>query len=111
MAATLENLQPNTTYGVRAFIKTANETVYGDTREFTTEADPAGIPYVKDEAETPHILVKYGGISATDPAVQTAVYSLDGQMLYCGHAAGIPELKKGLYIVVITGETRKVMLR
>lgn len=43
MFATLENLEPNSDYCVRAFVTTINGTTYGEEQSFTTERDPLGI--------------------------------------------------------------------
>ncbi|MBQ8594247.1 MAG: leucine-rich repeat domain-containing protein, partial [Bacteroidaceae bacterium] len=49
MSITLNDLQYNTTYRYRAYVKTAKETTYGEEMSFTTGADPAGIGEVAAE--------------------------------------------------------------
>lgn len=58
MTSTLENLQPNTTYTCRAFVKTANGTTYGEEQTFTTEDGVTGIYDVQEDA-TPKTIIGY----------------------------------------------------
>lgn len=56
MTATLENLQPSTTYCCRAFVKTTSGTTYGEEQTFTTQAgDASGVFYVATEKAAPTI--------------------------------------------------------
>lgn len=60
MTAELRDLQPETTYCCRAFVKTATGTVYGEEQTFTTEADLTGIDYiVTEEAAAPTVTGYY----------------------------------------------------
>lgn len=60
MTAELRDLQPETTYCCRAFVKTATGTVYGEEQTFTTEADLTGIDYiVTEEAIAPTVIGYY----------------------------------------------------
>lgn len=60
MTAELRDLQPETTYCCRAFVRTATGTVYGEEQTFTTEADLTGIDYiVTEEAATPTVTGYY----------------------------------------------------
>lgn len=60
MTAELRDLQPETTYCCRAFVRTATGTVYGEEQTFTTEADLTGIDYiVTEEAAAPTVTGYY----------------------------------------------------
>ena len=49
MTATLENLEPGTTYTYRAFVETDAGHTYGEEHSFTTEEGQAGIGVIGDD--------------------------------------------------------------
>ena len=89
MTATLTNLQPNTTYHFRSFVKTASGTTYGEEQILTTDYDTTGIGSVEETASEP-VVVGY--------------YDLNGRRL--------DGIGKGITILRYSdGSTRKVVRR
>lgn len=87
MTATLTNLQPNTTYHFRSFVKTASGTTYGEEQILTTDYDTTGIGSVEASSAEP-VVVGY--------------YDLNGRRLE-GIGKGITILRYS------DGSTRKVV--
>ena len=88
MVATLTDLQPNSEYTFRSFVKTASGTAYGEEQTLITENDPTGID--KAEYNVPSSVI-------------TGYYDLEGRK----HN----ELKKGLNIIRYSdGSVRKVLV-
>ena len=85
MIVTLTDLQPGTTYGFRAYVKTASGTTYGEERTFTTTAT-TGIINI---AEEPQPTVKR--------TVQ-GIYTLTGVKV-SDDANAMKSLPRGIYIV------------
>lgn len=50
MTATISNLDPLTTYGLRAYVKTAAGTTYGEEQEFTTTEGESGVEGIAADA-------------------------------------------------------------
>jgi len=59
MTATLDGLQPCTTYTCRAFVTTTGGTTYGEEQTFTTTEDATGIYDVQTETTEPTIIGYY----------------------------------------------------
>ncbi|MEG1729969.1 MAG: leucine-rich repeat domain-containing protein, partial [Bacteroidaceae bacterium] len=89
MTASLESLQPNTTYKYRAFVKTASSTKFGEEQTFTTTNDLTGVDDVKVE-ETELTVVGY--------------YDINGRKLNT--------MKSGINLIRYSdGTVRKVMVK
>lgn len=89
MTATLTDLAPGTTYNVRAFVKTASGTTYGEEQVFITATDATGIGNV--------------GTGTAGPTV-TGYYDINGRRL--------SEPRKGINIVRYSdGTIRKVIVK
>ena len=66
MSATIANLEYNSTYRYRAYVKTSSGTFYGSEKEFKIGVDPSGIEYVEiDDVEV----------------VEVARYDINGRLL------------------------------
>ncbi len=87
MTATLDNLEPGTTYTFRAYVKTASATTYGEEMTFTTDF-PTGI----------------GQVETTGEAVEVARFTVDGRRI------NAPQ--KGINLIRMSdGTTRKVYVK
>ncbi len=89
MSVVLDNLQPNTTYCFRAFVKTANGMTYGEEQTFTTGFDATGIDVVETDNEKAEVI---------------GYYNLGGRR--------IPELQRGFNIIRYgNGTSKKVYVK
>ena len=127
MSITLNDLQYNTTYRYRAYVKTAKETTYGEEMTFTTGADPAGIGDVAAEDLDIKVRTVQGGIELCltgEPAtVRYALYTLNGTSIANGQLTsgeewqrvGDSSLPQGLYLLRVENNklcrTVKVMVK
>lgn len=127
MSITLNDLQYNTTYRYRAYVKTAKETTYGEEMSFTTGADPAGIGEVAAEDLEVEVRTVQGGIELRltgEPATaRYALYTLNGTSIANGQLtsgeewqrAGDASLPQGLYLLRVENNklcrTVKVMVK
>lgn len=88
MSITLNDLQYNTIYRYRAYVKTAKETTYGEEMSFTTGADPTGIGEVTAEDLEVEVRTVQGGIELRltgEPATaRYALYTLNGTSIANG---------------------------
>ncbi len=90
MTATLENLEPNTTYSVRAYVTTEHGTTYGEEQIFSTPA-PTAIGYVKlDDTQSGEMTVTINKTNAqgvdfvvngTRNEISAKLYSISGTVL------------------------------
>lgn len=111
MSITLNDLQYNTTYRYRAYVKTAKETTYGEEMSFTTGADPTGIGEVTAEDLEVEVRTVQGGIElrlTSEPATaRYALYTLNGTSIANGQLTsgeewqrvGDASLPQGLYLL------------
>ena len=89
MSATITNLEYNSTYRYRAYVKTANGSFYGSEKEFIIGNDPAGVEYIE---------------SNVIDAVEIARYDIHGRL--------ISEPTKGVNIIKYSdGTTRKEIIK
>lgn len=89
MTATLTNLQPNTTYFFRSFVKTVSGTTYGEEQTFITNTS-TGIGNIE--------------VNAYDIVVITGYYDLSGRKYN--------ELQKGINIIRYSdGTTQKIIIK
>ena len=65
MTATLANLEYNSTYRYRAYVKTSQGVFYGDEMEFATGEDPAGIGYVEVDSNDFDVMLRENPATAT----------------------------------------------
>lgn len=90
MTATLENLEPNTTYSVRAYVTTEHGTTYGEEQIFSTPA-PTAIGNVKlDDTQSGEMTVTINKANAqgvdfvvngTRNEISAKLYSISGTVL------------------------------
>lgn len=90
MTATLENLEPNTTYSVRAYVTTEHGTTYGEEQIFSTPA-PTAISNVKlDDTQSGEMTVTINKANAqgvdfvvngTRNEISAKLYSISGTVL------------------------------
>lgn len=90
MTATLENLEPNTTYSVRAYVTTEHGTTYGEEQIFSTPA-PTAINNVKlDDTQSGEMTVTINKANAqgvdfvvngTRNEISAKLYSISGTVL------------------------------
>lgn len=89
MTAELKNLQPGTTYCLRAFVKTTAGTVYGEEQTFTTPGNATGISHAPAEQGAPTV---------------TGCYDMNGRR--------IDAPRKGINIIRYSdGTARKVIVK
>lgn len=89
MIVTLTDLQPNSAYSFRSFVKTVSGTTYGEEYTFITENDPTGIDNVIPDATVRTV---------------TGYYDIRGRKYH--------EMQKGLNIIHYSdGSIRKVMVK
>ncbi len=91
MTTRVTNLAKGTTYGYRAYVKTAKETTYGEDCSFTTLGDASGIESV---------------VIADDQPKVFNIYTLSGSMIR-RQATSLDGLPRGIYIV----NHKKIMVR
>ena len=90
MTATLENLEPNTTYSVRAYVTTEHGTTYGEEQIFSTPA-PTAIGNVKlDDTQSGEMTVTINKanvqgvdfvVNGTRNEISAKLYSISGTVL------------------------------
>lgn len=89
MSVVIDGLSPSTTYGYRAFVRTASGTIYGEEQTFTTEAGLTGVRTVDAETAAP---------------IVTGFYDQNGRR--------IDAPAKGISIIRYSdGTTRKVVVK
>lgn len=129
MTITLNDLQYNTTYRYRAYVKTAKETTYGEEMTFTTGADPSDIGELAAEELDVEVRILSGGslelrLSGTATVTaRYALYTLNGTPIANGLLAsgaewqrvGDTSLSQGLYLLRVEDgrqcRTVKVLVR
>lgn len=123
MSVTLNDLQYNTVYKYRAYVKTATETTYGEEQTFTTGEDPAGISEVSVTEMLIEIRTIAGNIeirltNGNEP-VRYALYTLNGVQIANGETEvsdtwqrlHTQRLTPGLYLVRVKDRAIKVLVR
>lgn len=90
MTATLENLEPNTTYSVRAYVTTEHGTTYGEEQIFSTPA-PTAIGNVKlDNTQSEEMTITINKansqgvdfvVNGTRNEISAKLYSISGTVL------------------------------
>ncbi|MCQ2112266.1 MAG: leucine-rich repeat domain-containing protein [Bacteroidaceae bacterium] len=84
MTATLEGLKYNTSYNVRAYVKTSSKTVYGETVTFKT-------PYTDGIEEIT--------VDAVQERTIQGVYDMQGRLISRDSNIDLSTLKQGIYII------------
>ncbi len=84
MTATLEGLKYNTSYNVRAYVKTSSKTVYGETVTFKT-------PYTDGIEEIT--------VDAVQERTIQGVYDIQGRLISRDSNIDLSTLKQGIYII------------
>lgn len=123
MEATLEGLEPGTTYAYRAFVTTSRGTTYGATYHFSTPVLTAiGETFADSGEKCLDFSVKQSGqveISVSAPAAQSCAYrlvSIGGQMIAGGMVPADGQwyplaegrtLPAGLYVVTVSDGVRQ----
>ena len=122
MTATLENLEPNTTYSVRAYVTTEHGTTYGEEQIFSTPA-PTAIGNVKlDNTQSGEMTVTINKANAqgvdfvvngTRNEISAKLYSISGTVLSTTSTTGngsdarnikmqTQHLQSGMYLLCVT---------
>ena len=129
MTITLNDLQYNTTYRYRAYVKTAKETTYGEEMTFTTGAAPSGIGEVATEELDVEVRTLSGGSlelrlsGAETTTARYALYTPNGVSVVVGELTSVGEwqpigdssLSQGFYLLRVENNklcrTVKVMVK
>ena len=128
MTATLADLEYNSTYRYRAYVKTAQGTFYGAEEEFSTGEDPAGIEYIEvDDITNFDVMLRENPATATawvkvagTSAVEAEYYILTTNGGVVAHGF-IPtdgdyqpielNIAPGLYLMSVTDGSHRKTLR
>ncbi|MBQ4344338.1 MAG: leucine-rich repeat domain-containing protein [Muribaculaceae bacterium] len=128
MTATLANLEYNSTYRYRAYVKTAQGTFYGAEEEFSTGEDPAGIEYIEvDDSNNFDVMLRENPATATawvkvagTSAIEAEYYILttNGGVVANGFIPADGEyqpielnIANGLYLMTVTDGSHRKTLR
>ena len=128
MTATLADLEYNSTYRYRAYVKTAQGTFYGAEEEFSTGEDPAGIEYIevddsngfdvtlRENPATATAWVKVAGTSAIE--AEYYILTTNGGVVANGFIPADGEyqpielnIANGLYLMTVTDGSHRKTLR
>ena len=127
MTATLANLEYNSTYRYRAYVKTSQGVFYGDEMEFATGEDPAGIGYIEVDSNDFDVMLRENPATATawvkvagTSAVEAEYYILTTNGGVVAHGF-IPtdgdyqpielNIAPGLYLMSVTDGSHRKTLR
>lgn len=125
MSATLENLNSNATYTVRAFVKTEKGTTYGEQQTFTTTNLSGNKSILRPTEE---ISMKFIGqernciklyIEGLNNEGKYQIYSINGTLVCSGtldctetaHIINIPNLTSGMYLLKVISNKQCKTLR
>ena len=128
MTATLADLEYNSTYRYRAYVKTAQGTFYGAEEEFSTGEDPAGIEYIEvDDSNNFDVMLRENPATATawvkvagTSAIEAEYYILttNGGVVANGFIPADGEyqpielnIANGLYLMTVTDGSHRKTLR
>ena len=127
MTATLADLEYNSTYRYRAYVKTAQGTFYGAEEEFSTGEDPAGIGYIEVDSNNFDVMLRENPATATawikvagTSAIEAEYYILttNGGMVAKGFIPADGEyqpielnIAPGLYLMSVTDGSHRKTLR
>ena len=125
MSATLENLNSNATYMVRAFVKTEKGTTYGEQQTFTTTSLSGNKNILRSSED---ISIKLIGqernciklyIEGLNNEGKYQIYSINGTLVCSGtldctetaHIINIPNLTSGMYLLKVISNKQCKTLR
>lgn len=125
MSATLENLNSNATYTVRAFVKTEKGTTYGEQQTFTTTSLSGNKNILRSSED---ISIKLIGqernciklhIEGLNNEGKYQIYSINGTLVCSGtldctetaHIINIPNLTSGMYLLKVISNKQCKTLR
>ena len=108
MSVLIEDLEYGMVYECRAYVRTAKETIYGDTQTFTTNFATA-VEEVAETAVNMHAANGILHISGLQADEIVHIFTLHGKAIYCGTDKEIP-LANGIYIVKAGDITSKIIM-
>lgn len=128
MTATLEDLQPNTTYTFRVYVETAKGTTYGEEQTFTTVDDGTGVFGIGSDDEIGELKVAVcGNLSEGSASVKVSSHGEEARWTLTGIGGAVaalgsvradgtwqtldaPALPHGLYLLTVyAGEAVKTI--
>ena len=117
MSATLENLNSNATYTVRAFVKTEKGTTYGEQQTFTTTSLSGNKNILRSSEEERNCIKLY--IEGLNNEGKYQIYSINGTLVCSGtldctetaHIINIPNLTSGMYLLKVISNKQCKTLR
>lgn len=125
MSATIEGLTPATTYAVRAFVRTAKGTTYGEEQTFTTPvASGIELPTTQEGKLSVSLIRANAGtlnfsVTGADNSAKWKLYSVSGTMVAGGNVnsenevqqANLPQLTPGVYLLNVSDQDDACSLR
>ena len=125
MSATIEGLTPATTYAVRAFVRTAKGTTYGEEQTFTTPvASGIELPTTQEGKLSVSLIRANAGtlnfsVTGADNSAKWKLYSVSGTMVAGGNVnsenevqqTNLPQLTPGVYLLNVSDQDDACSLR